>query len=117
MPGVPLPQGRCEHAIDVPQARGPIMRRREKPASVRVECYMLDESSMPCDRGRFRFRLDVPDADNIICRSCGEQLVVRTESAVHLLVAFRGDPLDRGQTETSRFLAESFMCLTGNGAP
>src|SRR5437588_852098 len=82
-----MPQRGGEHTIDVPEACGTIVRRGEKKVARGVECDVLDQTAMATDDGGRRAALNVPDANHTIHGSRSQDLVVRTEFSINLLIA------------------------------
>ena len=71
-----------EHTVDVPEAGGSVVRRREKATAIGAEGDVLDQRTMPVKDRNLRTALDVPDTGNAVHRRGGEKFVVRAERAV-----------------------------------
>ncbi len=78
-----------QDAIDIPEPCGAVVRGREKTIAGRAERHVLDQAAMPLDDGELRAALDVPNADHAVHGSGGQEPVVRTECAIHLLIDAR----------------------------
>ena len=50
-----------QNTIDIPEAGGAVMRRREKTAAIRTELHVLNQLVMPADDSKW---LGIPDAPN-----------------------------------------------------
>ena len=61
-----MKKSRCQNPVNIPQARGAIMRGREKTVVGRAELHMFHQGAMAAEGGKQRRVLDVPNADRAV---------------------------------------------------